>query len=843
MSQSRVKRVLWSLLGLVAATCVIIVTVLYWLIATMNTDAGRQRIESIVGYNLKREVHIGGPIDLELSLRPRVSIEGLTISNPDWAQSPVFVSVKRAAARVEILPLLVRRLQIREFDAAGIRLWLEQQTDGTANWQFGKWLKEKWVESANVEDARVSFRRGTGLPLEADFSRIQASIAPDLPLQLEATAKIGGLPATVALHGGALDELMSAEQPWSVTGKAELGGNRAEVQGTLMQPVAGAGADLVADVRGDDLTVLERLLGRSLPTLAGYHVTAQVHTDEHGYSIKAEASADEVTAVLPDEVSDVLQSVTAKRISGRFQSEGASVAELIERADWRIAAQVGPLGGEKGGGGKGRREPRLALNIADMNVGSESGGPVHLTLDGTLNGVPLQMRGNSGTLGDLLQGKKSIPLHVSLTAEGLKTGFDGKLSVAEGQFEGDLTFFADDLGPIGRLTARRLPPLGPVRLSARLVRRAQSFHAKPGSLQIGDSRFDWHFDLTPRASPRGSLILTRGQIDFADLEKLAAAKEPSAAEGSAAPKDVAPKDATAEGAQVIPTMSLPIELVRGLDIEMLIRKLRLVSFGDVVGRLEAGLRALDGRLTISLTGEGISLKSKGNFVLDTAVEPPSLDFALDFRDVDYGLLIERLGLSDKVQGSLDLHADLVGRGTSLRAVLADADGGVTFSGGQGRVPRALLELWGGGVINALLGILGGSEQTRLVCAVGRFSISDGMLGTEVLLVDTSDVTIGGDLALNLKTEALDGIFRARSKYGSLVKMGRPIELSGTLAEPHAEFAGSRLVEFGKLIIGLSDPRALILLFGELGAKEKNPCKALLEQQDSKQQDEKTAPAQ
>jgi hypothetical protein len=38
-----------------------------------------------------------------------------------------------------------------------------------------------------------------------------------------------------------------------------------------------------------------------------------------------------------------------------------------------------------------------------------------------------------------------------------------------------------------------------------------------------------------------------------------------------------------------------------------------------------------------------------------------------------------------------------------------------------------------------------------------------------------------------------------------------------------------LVTLGKLAIGIANPAALIVLFGDLGTKEKNPCAALLAQ--------------
>jgi hypothetical protein len=54
-------------------------------------------------------------------------------------------------------------------------------------------------------------------------------------------------------------------------------------------------------------------------------------------------------------------------------------------------------------------------------------------------------------------------------------------------------------------------------------------------------------------------------------------------------------------------------------------------------------------------------------------------------------------------------------------------------------------------------------------------------------------------------------------------------LSGTLQAPKVAPADRGLVTLGKIAIGVVQPAALIVMFGDLGTKEKNPCAALLAQ--------------
>ena len=101
--------------------------------------------------------------------------------------------------------------------------------------------------------------------------------------------------------------------------------------------------------------------------------------------------------------------------------------------------------------------------------------------------------------------------------------------------------------------------------------------------------------------------------------------------------------------------------------------------------------------------------------------------------------------------------------------------------------------------------------------------------SNLMLADTERITVAGETVLDLKTEQVAGLFNPKNKEAVLFRLGTPIKVTGTLAEIKAEPAQSGLVTLEKLILGLSHPGSLILLFGDLGTTEKNPCEALLHQ--------------
>jgi hypothetical protein len=151
-------------------------------------------------------------------------------------------------------------------------------------------------------------------------------------------------------------------------------------------------------------------------------------------------------------------------------------------------------------------------------------------------------------------------------------------------------------------------------------------------------------------------------------------------------------------------------------------------------------------------------------------------------------------------------------------------------GGEGRIRGKLLEIWGGNllqILNPVSWAEGGDTELR--CVAAQFDIGEGVARSRTLLVDSQNVTVAGEMVLNLRSEQIDGMFTPQPKEATLMHLGAPLRLSGTLKAPKVAPAERGLVTLGKLAIGVVQPAALIVMFGDLGAKEKNPCAALLAQ--------------
>ena len=289
---------------------------------------------------------------------------------------------------------------------------------------------------------------------------------------------------------------------------------------------------------------------------------------------------------------------------------------------------------------------------------------------------------------------------------------------------------------------------------------------------------------------------------------------------------------TEKAQRVIPDVSLNTSLLKSLSTAIQIDDLKVMHGAKHITTIKAKLSIVNGVLSLlpfearSPTGSS----SHASLVLDTSVEPLQAALFFNTEDLDYGLILNNMGITKDVIGTLNLKLDLKGQGLRLRELLGNANGDLEIVADKGRIPKRLLELWGGGLIRLFIPTTWFEKDvTDLNCAVGRFEINDGIIKSNLLLADTERITVAGETVVDLKTEQVSGLFKPKNKKPVLFRLGTPIKVTGTLAEIKAEPAQSGLVTLGKIILGLYHPGALILLFGDLGTTEKNPCEALLHQ--------------
>ncbi|MBC2717130.1 MAG: AsmA family protein [Desulfobacteraceae bacterium] len=464
--------------------------------------------------------------------------------------------------------------------------------------------------------------------------------------------------------------------------------------------------------------------------------------------------------------------------------------------------------------------PDRTLSIDRLESVLEMGAPIDLDCKLRYEDIPVQL----SVTGDQLVKNKPLPINMKFSASDLTAEFQGFWQKPFQGFEvlGAIEINIAKMTVISKFLGQNWELDQPLHVSGRLDTDGRRVNFREVSLEAAGVSSSGGAVYSPDNSPRLDLNLKDTVID---LEKFINSDEKG--------KTGSPAVSSSNKSQgIIPDFSINSNLLKNFNFAIQMAELKVMYNAELLTTMKGNLSIVDGVLSVlpfeSWSHTGAS--SQASLVLDTTKEPPAAELFWKTENLDYGLILNKMDITDDVIGTLDWKLDVKGRGATFRELLGNANGGLEIVTDKGRIPKKFLELWGGGLVRLLIPTTWFEEDvTDLNCAVCRFNIEDGIMQSNVLLSDTERITVAGEIALDLKTEQVSGLFEPKNKQVSLLRLGTPLKVSGTLAKIKAESAESGLVTLGKLIIGVSNPSTIILIFGDLGTTEKNPCEALLQQ--------------
>jgi uncharacterized protein involved in outer membrane biogenesis len=220
------------------------------------------------------------------------------------------------------------------------------------------------------------------------------------------------------------------------------------------------------------------------------------------------------------------------------------------------------------------------------------------------------------------------------------------------------------------------------------------------------------------------------------------------------------------------------------------------------------------------------------FDLNAAVKPPLIKIQLNAKDLNFGLLLSKMDVTDLIEGNIDLFVDLSGSGATRYSFLGNAAGRITIIGGPGQITGRRIDLWAADLIPTMLSSRWQREDVaEMNCMVAHIELKEGFAEIEDLLLDTQRITIASSGILNLETEALDLVIVPKPKRASLISLAKPVKITGTLSEP--KVSAAKIPRKGQLaatgaLAALINPVFLIFAFSDIGTGEANPCESAVE---------------
>ncbi|MEM7651311.1 MAG: AsmA family protein, partial [Pseudomonadota bacterium] len=146
----------------------------------------------------------------------------------------------------------------------------------------------------------------------------------------------------------------------------------------------------------------------------------------------------------------------------------------------------------------------------------------------------------------------------------------------------------------------------------------------------------------------------------------------------------------------------PLDL-SGLDVDVAMDIKNINIDKLTVGSISAPLSIKDKVLKIGpLKGDIVKGALGGDIKIDASKSPAKMNNKITIRKLDYAYLQTQLAGKAEIEGAGDILIDLSSEGTSLDALMDNLSGKAGFVGGRAKMRSGLLNIWGGGLLKAIM---------------------------------------------------------------------------------------------------------------------------------------------
>ena len=337
MKPQRGRRRLWRNLGIALGVAAVIV-IGFVLIFDWNWLKGP--IERRVAAGTGRSLQIDGDIHGQWHLNPRISFDKVRFANPDWAQSPDFLTAERIELKIALLPLLSRRVHLMDVVLIKPSLALERVQDGRATWHFDREQRDPQsspqIDAISVDAGRLDYRDAL------NAAQLQVALQEDAETQRSGSLRFSikgrfrGQPTDLRGSSSSLLALRDREQPLPIALQGAVAGTNLNLQGTVTGLPAMERMNLRYRVSAGSLKRLAPVFRVPLPETPPYDVSGQLQRNGGRW-----------------ETTDMRGKVGNSDLAGHvIVHTGNEKPELEARLTSRLLdlADLGPLIGSQGGG-------------------------------------------------------------------------------------------------------------------------------------------------------------------------------------------------------------------------------------------------------------------------------------------------------------------------------------------------------------------------------------------------------------------------------------------------------------------------------------------------------------
>lgn len=425
---------------------------------------------------------------------------------------------------------------------------------------------------------------------------------------------------------------------------------------------------------------------------------------------------------------------------------------------------------------------KMRIELESGELKSAAGSAVRLDLKGSLDSVPVNIGIQTAAAVDLLNPSLSIPLEINADTSGAAIKLSGNI---ERPFEQKDAVFALDMrgarfDNLNQLAKASLPPWGPWSASGKFRMSASGYEVSSLQLQVGDSKLGGYGKLdTKTVPPRLDVALNAPAIQLDNFKF-----------GDWSPDKIKPAAVRQESQEAVQKKKaesrnqaqklLSRDVLQRQNANITVSVDQVLSGKDALGSGKLVAQLKNGRADI---GPVVVNTPGGSAMLKLVYEPGEKDVAFEFKTkvkhFDYGILARRVDKKSEMSGVFSLDVDVSAHAQYLEDLLRYGKGYIDFSIWPENLKSGKLDIWAVNALMALLPAIDSSSESKVNCAIGRFTLNDGKLRDKKFLIDTSRMRVTGKGEADFTTRKIQFYAQPRAKTPQFFSFAIPVELTGT----------------------------------------------------------------
>ncbi len=388
------------------------------------------------------------------------------------------------------------------------------------------------------------------------------------------------------------------------------------------------------------------------------------------------------------------------------------------------------------------------------------------------------------------------------------------------QFQGpDLTYTVQgsDLSEFYPVIGVSLPKTPPYKLSGHLTRQGERWILRNFQGFVGSSDLSGNIVYTKRNKrPFLQAELASKKLDFKDLAGFLGAE---------------PTPEKIERKRIFPDTPYDLKALRNGDADVKFQSKNIITPNLPIDELSAHLQLDFGKLRLDPLKFGIDIgQITSSINLDAQQDKIATKADLEIRKVPFKRLLANTRFAAQSEGMFLGRANLATTGNSVAEMLGYANGDVAIIMENGRISNLLIELIGLDIAESLGFLLTKDPSIPIRCVIADFGVTQGLMKTQPLVMDTTDTNIIGEGQINLRDETLDLRLSVYPKGPSLLSARSQLIIKGSFKDPTAypdpKYLAARAA--ASVVLGaLLTPAAAIIPWIELGLGEDSECQSLI----------------